>query len=787
MDFAHRQLLILRVLCAATLTVAWAVAFTANTRADTLSLELARGDRIPERVVSLQQMQARVGDYLKIQSELGEEYRVKIDRVSRSNLGNKIIAGRTDAGARLTMVLSSLGGLQGSLREGSRTYRLAQEGDQIVWHEAVPYLARPADQGAIIKQRSEVMTWSPQRFQPRQLMQPRALMDLSDEQVTYPTYSSGRATIDLLIYHESGMDTPTAIADFVIELTNQAMADSQIDLTVNIVGVRPVEILASVSQGDALDKMYRAEAPFTDIESDRSFYGADLVVLLRENVPEDESACGVAYNSVVDGAPFRFAYMAVVHWLPVDNAIGNDYCTDTTAAHEIGHILGSMHERRIAEKDDRGAYPFSFGHYRQGVFHTIMSYGNEPEIAVFSNPNINDCAGQACGLAEDDPESADNARGFNQTRFMLAGYESEHIASELITDFAVDETCVLEGGGSGRRKGHGIANDSPHSIDIRAFSVLTNSSSVLTETFEPGENQLTSGLALEPKCQDANTASSFGSDYRESWVTYQDSTSGKLVESVHLRWDDNFEGNYAQVRIAGASNGSVTGQTARLVKPDESLSVVFSPAAGFRLAEVTGSCQGSLQGDHFTLLPTAVDCLIEPTFSPMLSTGKTLRVLLEEPVINSVYSGIGNLRGWAVASDGIEKIEIWIDGVYAFDTPYGGARGDVGNAFPEIVGASDSGFSLAWNYNNMTIGAHTITARAYDRSGQSVDSTSAFTVARFEKPFLKADDQVSLADAQCSLSDSRISLQNALMDGKFYDILLDWRTATQGFEMIEIR
>jgi hypothetical protein len=79
-------------------------------------------------------------------------------------------------------------------------------------------------------------------------------------------------------------------------------------------------------------------------------------------------------------------------------------------------------------------------------------------------------------------------------------------------------------------------------------------------------------------------------------VTYQDSTSGKLVESVHLRWDDDFEGNYAQVRIAGASNGSVTGQTARQVKPDESLSVVFTPAAGFRLAEVVRFVSGQLAG-----------------------------------------------------------------------------------------------------------------------------------------------------------------------------------------------
>ena len=787
MDFAHRQVFIRRMFSAVALTLLCAVTCPVNTHADTLSLELTRGERMPERVVSLKQLQARAGDYLRIQSELGEEYRVKIDRVSRSNLGNKVIAGRTDTGARLTMVLSSLGALQGSLREGTRTYRLAQEGDDIVWHEAEPYLARPADQGTLFKRRSEVTTWPSQRLQTRQSVPPQTRLDLSDEQVAYPAYSSGTATIDLLFYHEAGMNTPTAIADFVIELTNQAMADSQIDLTINIVGVRPLEIAPSLSQADALEKMFNAETPFAEIKNDRTFYGADLVVLLRENVPEEEDACGAAYVGVYDGAPFRSAYVAVIHWLPVENATGNTYCTDTTTAHEIGHMLGSLHERRIEEANDAGAYPFSFGHYRQGVFHTIMSYGDEPEVAVFSNPNINDCVNQACGLAEGDSESADNARGFSQTRFMLAGYESDNIASELITDFTLDEACELESGESGRRKGHGISNDSPHPIDIRALSVLTNTGSVLSNTFESGEKSLPSGFILQPGCKELGNVSPYGSDYRESWVTYQDSISGKLVESLHLRWDDNFEGNYAQVHIAEADNGSVTGQTARQVKPDESLSVVFTPSAGFRLAEVKGTCEGALQGNVFDVLPTNVDCLIEPTFTPVIGTGKTLRIALEEPVIDSVYSGIGNLRGWAIASDGIEKVEVWIDGAYAFDTPYGGARGDVGNAFPEIVGASDSGFSLAWNYNNMSIGAHTMTARAYDRSGQSVDSTAAFTVARFDKPFLQADDQVSLTDAQCSVSGSQISLQDALMDGKIYDILLDWRTATQGFEMIEIR
>ena len=57
---------------------------------------------------------------------------------------------------------------------------------------------------------------------------------------------------------------------------------------------------------------------------------------------------------------------------------------------------------------------------------------------------------------------------------------------------------------------------------------------------------------------------------------------------------------------------------------------------------------------------------------------------LEEPKDGGTYTGISNLRGWAVAESGIDKIELDIDGVYAFDIPMGGSRGDVGSAYPDF-------------------------------------------------------------------------------------------------------
>jgi hypothetical protein len=536
-----------------------------------------------------------------------------------------------------------------------------------------------------------------------------------------------------------------------------------------------------------LSKIYYLEAPFTDVESDRAFYRADLVVVLRENIPEDDDACGIAPVGVGDGLPYRYSYATVVQWLPIE-AVSDFYCDDTTTAHEIGHLLGSSHERRIAEEGDVQAYPFSYGHYREGSFRTIMSYGSESEIAVFSNPSLNSCSGQACGVAAGDSKSADNARGFTQARFMLAGYESESVAPELVSVFQmITESCERSDGTEGFRKGPAIDNQSPHTIEVRAESVLNSAGETISWTYEPGELPLAAGQYSPAICRPLDETSPFGSDYVESWFTYYDSTSGKLIESLHLLWDDDYDGIYAEVRTASSAQGAAEGHTARQVKTGESLTVNFEPASGYRLLRVDSSCGGSLQGNAFTVQQVASDCLLEPTFEPALAPGDTLELILEEPAAGSVYSGVGNLRGWSVATVGIDRIEIWFDGVYAFDAPYGGARGDVGNIFPDIDNSSSSGFSLAWNYSNMAQGEHVITARAYNQNGQFTESSSTFTVTRFHKAFLGAGDQVDLSGAQCSVSDSQISVGDAEMDGKVYDILLDWRTAAQDFQIIEIR
>ena len=163
-----------------------------------------------------------------------------------------------------------------------------------------------------------------------------------------------------------------------------------------------------------------------------------------------------------------------------------------------------------------------------------------------------------------------------------------------------------------------------------------------------------------------------------------------------------------------------------------------------------------------------------------------IRVALEEPLAGQVHTGVRNLRGWAVATEGVTRVEILINGVLAFDAPYGGPRGDVWGAFPDTADSSQSGFSLAFNYSELQAGPHTITAVAYDGLDAIAESSANFEVVRFPE-FIQGKEAVNLSGGSCAVSSDEVSIVDTVINDTPYNLLLKWRTAEQGFEMIEIR
>ncbi len=170
------------------------------------------------------------------------------------------------------------------------------------------------------------------------------------------------------------------------------------------------------------------------------------------------------------------------------------------------------------------------------------------------------------------------------------------------------------------------------------------------------------------------------------------------------------------------------------------------------------------------------------------ASDSVFRLSLEEPIDGQTHTGVSNLRGWAVASSGITKIEILVDGAYVYDAPYGGSRPDVGGAFPDIGRSSNSGYSLAYNYSVLSAGEHTITAIAHSELGATKRKTNTFTVVKFpSSDFISDPNAVDLDTASCSVKDDEILVIDSIIDDSIYDLTLKWRTAEQGFEIIEVR
>ena len=164
----------------------------------------------------------------------------------------------------------------------------------------------------------------------------------------------------------------------------------------------------------------------------------------------------------------------------------------------------------------------------------------------------------------------------------------------------------------------------------------------------------------------------------------------------------------------------------------------------------------------------------------------TFRIKLEEPINGEVHMGVGNLRGWSVASSGITKIEIYIDGVFLDDAPYGSSRGDIGAVFPEVENSTKSGFSQSFNYGLLASGSHTIKVIAYSELGNTLERSATFDVVKFSSNFISDPDAVNLNDAACSLSEDNMKLFNSAVEGELYDVTLTWRKPEQGFEIVEI-
>jgi hypothetical protein len=109
-------------------------------------------------------------------------------------------------------------------------------------------------------------------------------------------------------------------------------------------------------------------------------------------------------------------------------------CCNSVFAHELGHNLGSQHERASVNDignvcNSNGFTNYSCGHGNASLnWGTIMSRLNSQIVGnVFSNPLSSDCLGEPCGIAEGQSGAADNTRSFNLARLLIKNFREDAV------------------------------------------------------------------------------------------------------------------------------------------------------------------------------------------------------------------------------------------------------------------------------------------------------------------------------------------------------------------------
>lgn len=198
---------------------------------------------------------------------------------------------------------------------------------------------------------------------------------------------------------------------------NDSFENSNMDVRFNMVHMQEV----THTESDAsTDLGWVSNDP--GVAALRDTHGADMVSLIT-----DSDYCGIGYVQRSPGSGFANSAFQVTD---VDCAVGN-----LTFAHEHGHNMGMEHNPEDGVAPSSASYVYSFGHYVNGSYRTVMSYGGRctsgcSRTMQFSNPNIN-FNGTATGIT-------------NQRHNALTGANTAPIIRDFRTPSAAAPDLVVQ-------------------------------------------------------------------------------------------------------------------------------------------------------------------------------------------------------------------------------------------------------------------------------------------------------------------------------------------------------
>ena len=611
----------------------------------------------------------------------------------------------------------------------------------------------------------------------------RQLAPHSDEATVTPTDSSispkaaGNSIIDVMLLYTPDLATHygaglQARLDSLIATANQAYLDSQVNISLRLVHHAQVSYSETASNTDALDALtYGSHPSLANVSAWRDQYGADLVALLRPFSMANHVGCGLSWLNGFNGQAMNAAYGFSVIGDGSDVGGSLYYCPDSSLVHELGHAMGSDHDR--AHSVAQGAYPYAYGYGIEGVFGTIMSYIN-PRVGKFSNPNINCLGNHPCGIED----YADNTRSLNNTRDSVAGFRNANANSDQIVLALEEPVGSTTYSGVANIRGWAVAPQGVQRIELYLDGALWGNIPLGGRRADVGDaypgypGSADSGFAM---AFNYSTLSAGPHTLTVRAVDAAEATRDASAAFTVTRFANAYVADPAAVSLDQATlsrTGNVIAIQNLMVEGQPyAVHLAWRPATqGFAIDQIEAAQRAAAADLAASAMPAAANVVLA----------------LEEPVGGTTYSGVANIRGWAVAPQGVQRIELYLDGALWGNIPLGGRRADVGDAYPGYPGSADSGFAMAFNYSTLSAGPHTLTVRAVDAAEATRDASAAFTVTRFANAYVADPAAVSLDQATLSRTGNVIAIQNLMVEGQPYAVHLAWRPATQGFAVSQI-
>lgn len=190
-------------------------------------------------------------------------------------------------------------------------------------------------------------------------------------------------TPDALLRVGSSVDSMIDHIRRIIDFTNKSHQNSGTGVTFRVVKIIGLTTNASDNFTSDLVSASSSDGVWDELITQREANKADMVSILVGGT-QGGTICGLGYSNGGSGSlEFSSPYMYNIVSLAPS-------CSFATITHELGHNLGSAHDR--ANATSSGFQSFSYGYSFKGKsknsFHTIMGVTSDIEIPYFSSPLI---------------------------------------------------------------------------------------------------------------------------------------------------------------------------------------------------------------------------------------------------------------------------------------------------------------------------------------------------------------------------------------------------------------